>query len=360
MPKPLSDLVQGYRSSAATRTTAEGTPFSPRYIRASRPLVGFIEPFAPTLFGSGLAAWELAKSNLLSLNFVNSAIGAAGFGHAVIEGARDEIASFAESTLEEGLDLVQSFQGADLSAQRAEEKRAAAELSGQKSGNLNQEDRFNAPLPFQFFPETIQDTRTVDLPETSILSFSDKFMLGYQPSTREISFTLRFAQERWALPGGALVDWDKYNFDVAVSLQAMRSFTYPIGTFDSGGLNSTVGVGFLAQPVRLFLPGTRIGILTDYIIGIMRQYSITYKAFFPDGTPRVADMEVSFVETPLIRETRPQGFTRASFSGPVQRYSESAAGPRALGQDSSEVAFFTRTTNVAGVVGADHARAQTR
>lgn len=150
------------------------------------------------------------------------------------------------------------------------------------------------PVLFQYFPENIQDRRTnnvefikppgVSLPVPTLASASE----------RTISFTLTFARERW--PGRqvrpATDQWDKYNFDVAASLQAIRMYTYPIGTNVLG----LVKAGITPQPFILTLPGTRIGIDGDSIAAILVDYSIDYVAHFPDGQPRLARIGLTISE----------------------------------------------------------------
>lgn len=150
------------------------------------------------------------------------------------------------------------------------------------------------PVLFQYFPENVQDHRQnnvefikppgVSLPVPTLASASE----------RTISFTLTFARERW--PGKQIRpvsdQWDKYNFDVAASLQAIRMYTYPIGTNVLG----LAKAGITPQPFILTLPGTRIGIDSDSITAILTDYSIDYVAHFPDGQPRLARISLSISE----------------------------------------------------------------
>jgi hypothetical protein len=146
------------------------------------------------------------------------------------------------------------------------------------------------PIYFQFYPESISDDRALHYEKHEIPLLSNPVPSLSGPSERKISFRLMFSQEKWQNEGVPLDDWDKYNFDVALALQAFRSFTYPIGTT-------------LPQPVRLVLPGTRIGIDTDSVTGLIDKYSITYQAFFPDGQPRLAQLDVDFSEYPIAQGT---------------------------------------------------------
>jgi len=160
------------------------------------------------------------------------------------------------------------------------------------------------PLFFQFFPETIVDSRSANVSEVNIPFFSNPMPTFSSASPRIISFSADFAQEKWAVQSSQQLDaglgndiafWDKHNFNVGLALQALRSLTYPVAV---NGL-------MYPLPLYLSLPGTRIGIdrvagsgalINSSILCFMKSYSSTRKSFFPDGVPRIGSIQMDFQE----------------------------------------------------------------
>jgi len=203
----------------------------------------------------------------------------------------------------------------------------------------------NSPLFFQFFPESVSDSRNMSIENTGPPTVSDVVPLVSGPSQRNIGFTLRFVRERWEKGKPTLAPpWDKYNVDVGSALQMLRSFTYPV---ELGR----------PQAVSLELPWTYIG--TDKtphkVFGLITNYSSEYRAFFPDGTPRMADVDVSFTEYPILEpggqgSTFTSGFLvrRGSFAKALERC---AQGFYSFIRDTElGVGGVTRTTAPAGTV----------
>jgi hypothetical protein len=181
-----------------------------------------------------------------------------------------------------------------------------------------------APVFFQFYPETISDNRhanTIDVPLILSQNPSPAILKG---SARNISFTAVFAQERAVNTGQGevLADWDKYNFDVALAVQACRSFIYPI-PIELGPLGSVLSV--TPQRILLTLPGTKIGIRSDSIECIMQEYAVDYLSFFPDGRPRIATVGMSFMEVAALASLN-NNVSRSDFESVLQRYSNAQFG----------------------------------
>lgn len=203
----------------------------------------------------------------------------------------------------------------------------------------------NEPVLFQYFPENVQDQRDNNVEYIKPPGVSLPVPTLSSASARNISMTLTFARERW--PGRQQVpatdQWDKYNFDVAASLQAIRRYTYPIGT-------SVFGLkgGITPQPFVLTLPGTRIGIDSDSIAAILTSYNIDYVAHFPDGMPRLARISLGITE--ILRDIT-QNVTGASFQNAVNAHaagSKSAIQTRNVDdQDQSKGVYgITRKNDV--------------
>ena len=204
-------------------------------------------------------------------------------------------------------------------------------------------------IHFQFFPEEIRDSRRQSVAEQDMLLASDMVPTLGSASKRIVSFTCVFSQERIRSTGdistivnsvpdipdgkGDSSSWDKYNFDVAIAVQAIRSFAYPIKSEIAGGLSVTI------QPVLLDLPGTLIGLTGDSIFGMVTSYDVSMKAFFPNGRPRLAEVGIEFTEYPSINPETKQGFFKQSFVSVIQSHNQratqdvfaldKASGPRA-------------------------------
>jgi len=174
----------------------------------------------------------------------------------------------------------------------------------------------NKPLFFQFFPETITDDRQVDFNEQTLPFLTNPIPTFVSASPRTVAFSLQFAQELW-IPSGSgdknQMQWTKHNFNVGLAVQAIRSLAYPLS-------------GIVPQPLLLTLPGTQIGIDGDSIYCLLKGYSTSYDAFFPDGQPRIASMSLTLQEFTTL--TGPRGnITGASFNkvyADYVRYVESA------------------------------------
>jgi len=150
------------------------------------------------------------------------------------------------------------------------------------------------PILFQFFPESISDSRAVNIGEVSMPLIPNPMPTTVSSSPRTISFEALFAQEKWAGEGQDIQLWDKHNFNVGIALQALRSFCYPMGTYTP-----------LPQPLMLNLPGTRLGIDVagirgDTVFCVLKDYNAIRKSFFPDGSIRVASVQLSFQEFSVI------------------------------------------------------------
>lgn len=152
------------------------------------------------------------------------------------------------------------------------------------------------PIFFQYFPDQVTDSRESGIHTESPPGLSDPLPVSAGASQRRISLTAYFSQERWPGPGRRLTEWDKYNFDVGLAVQALRMFAYPAGM--NIPLVGTTGVS--PQPLVLTLPNTRIGIDSDSISCVLDSYSIRYMSFFPDGQPRMASVDLSFLEVKWV------------------------------------------------------------
>lgn len=174
------------------------------------------------------------------------------------------------------------------------------------------ETKITQTIYFQYFPETISDERGLNVAEMRPFFLSNAIPTVSGSSPRDLSFTIRFTRERW-LYGQELseADWDKYNVDVALAIQAIRSMTYPIAQLSMFGI--------IPQPVKLTLPGTGIGINSDTVTGLITSYSVEYLSFFADGQPRIANVALKFSEYPIYDI---ENITRNRFANVLNEFSQ--------------------------------------
>jgi len=194
---------------------------------------------------------------------------------------------------------------------------------------------------FQYFPETVNDTRATNYQTKVIPGLSHPLYQWTSSGAREITFQVIFTRDR-ALSDDekkslnssstsskrAIVTDDifnkqdlKNNRDVSLSSAAtfgrstdlrnvdipsavawLRSFTYPEYSQDGNGQNSgTPQRPYPPRKLILGLPGTRINygvpsLPPSEVYCIMLGCPVTYTSFFADGTPRVARVDLSFAE----------------------------------------------------------------
>jgi len=202
------------------------------------------------------------------------------------------------------------------------------------AGNLvvdspNQDIFFNTPstptlledLPgprrFQYFPETLTDTKAVNYQKKDIPGASLPIYQWINSGERVISFSTVFTSDTDLTLGRgrgineALLQRHKNsstlgrNVDCRSAVAWLRSFTMP--RFVAGG--SAGGQPLSQAPARclLHLEGSGIGIAgggvatpgkgdVDAVMCLMSQCDVQWEAFFPSGFPRVVSVNLSFVE----------------------------------------------------------------
>jgi hypothetical protein len=181
----------------------------------------------------------------------------------------------------------------------------------------------DAPFVFQYWPETIEDNYNPEYATRSIPGGSHPLFQWTGGSGRDITFTAQFTAEvdqgfsaRGGLEGRpnaaptALTPSARYTVDVRAALNRLRSFMLP--DYDGTGFN----INTLASPPKKFflvLQGTRIGGNKDYILCILRSAPITYQACFPNGTPRLAEVSLTFSE--IVQTTSVTGSSSIQFIG---------------------------------------------
>lgn len=172
-------------------------------------------------------------------------------------------------------------------------------------------------IAFQYWPESIQDSRAVEWNPRAIPGGSHPIYQWTHSGERKISFTGVFTNDfepEEANSGvGGLID-SAVNVvqsaasviglggapprpgerirqvDVAAAVSWLRWFTYPF--YDDGDLR-------VYEPAKavLVLPGSSISYDGEHsIMCVMTQCEVTYEAFFPNGAPRIVEVQLEFAE----------------------------------------------------------------
>jgi len=184
-----------------------------------------------------------------------------------------------------------------------------------------QTDDLEEDFIFQYFPESISDTKQINHQQKEIPGASLPLIQWVGSGERLISFTAYFASDiDYLAQGDSKADEIRQrvksegllrrNVDVRTALSLLRQFMLPTyGT--AGGLG--VPVTFAPRKVRLFIPGSGIGVsggvygdslvTPDSIFAVMTQCDITYVAFFPTGFPRIATVDLAFSQIAQVRGT---------------------------------------------------------
>lgn len=172
-------------------------------------------------------------------------------------------------------------------------------------------------LRFQYFPETVQDTKAVNWANREIPGASLPIYQWVSSGERSISFTAWFTCDMDLLAEAATgaeegaarfetlvsVGEGGRNVDIRSAVAWLRYFLLP-----TYGKPSAVGVPVAMAPrrLKLVIPGSGIGIGggvaaythsgLDEITCFMSQCDFTYEAFFTSGHPRCMSAQLAFTE----------------------------------------------------------------
>jgi len=166
---------------------------------------------------------------------------------------------------------------------------------------------------FQYFPETISDSRGVNYTTKEVIGGSHPIYQWIHGSERTISFDAIFTADFTVKedlsqflsaaasvlknPVSAVVSAfkgpDPHAPEIKKYIAWLRSKTYP----------AYEGTGPVSPPPKmlLWLEGSGItsgvgGYASDVIPVIMKRCDVTYEAFFRDGSPRIATVALEFAE----------------------------------------------------------------
>lgn len=165
------------------------------------------------------------------------------------------------------------------------------------------------PLAFQYFPESVTDSKSVDYATRSVPGTSLPVYQWVSSGERSISFDAIFTSDTDITDSGnrdvvdaTLIERQrstgvgKRNIDIRAALAWLRSFlmpVYPVGS---------PGVAIAPRRLRLSIPRSGIGMLggdsdnRDAINAIMTNCQITNESWFHSGMPRAVTVALTFVQ----------------------------------------------------------------
>jgi hypothetical protein len=183
-------------------------------------------------------------------------------------------------------------------------------------------------IGFQYFPETITDTKAINYATREIPGGSLPLYQWIASGERVISFTALFTTDVDLLvdPASFLKikqnGQARRNVDVRTALLWLRRFMLPTYTGDGGlgvpltqaphkllllaqnsgigllggGVSSEGPITFQSDKLQGFTDTDNIAILPDSVLAVMTQCDVTYEAFFPSGLPRIASVQLQFAQ----------------------------------------------------------------
>jgi hypothetical protein len=167
------------------------------------------------------------------------------------------------------------------------------------------------PLAFQYWPDTVSDTKTVNWAAREIPGGSLPIYQWISSGERIVSFTATFTSDMDLASSNASADLGnrlknvgqaRRNVDIRSAIAWLRSFMHP-----TYGSPTEVGVPLAIAPqrIKLILPGSGIGVGgaaavdlndVDEILCVMTQCDVTYESSFPSGLPRVVTVGLAFAQ----------------------------------------------------------------
>lgn len=180
------------------------------------------------------------------------------------------------------------------------------------------DDQTGPALRFQYFPETISDSKAVNWSPKEIPGGSLPIYQWISSGERAISFTAVFSTDvdfsiEGQGPSESAALWERLkqagegarNVDIRSAILWLRRFTMPRYVIDSA---VQVGTPLTRAPrkLQLHMPGSGIGLAhgglsglhdgQDFITAIMTGCEVTWVQFFPSGFPRIATVGLSFAQ----------------------------------------------------------------
>lgn len=165
-------------------------------------------------------------------------------------------------------------------------------------------EKFDRPLTFQYFPETINDTKGAEYASNSMPGSSHPIKTWVAGTDRVISFQAVFTQDKnpqevnavSVLTGGfelSMGGATKHTVEVEKQLAILRSYILPY---------YKNGIAYPPPTLQLVIPGSKLVSagkvdVEDSLLVLLTQCDITYESFHRNGAMRIATVALSFVET---------------------------------------------------------------
>lgn len=168
---------------------------------------------------------------------------------------------------------------------------------------------------FQFWPADINDNQQVTYANKVIPGANLPFYQWIAGGEHVISFTATFSADLLYTDSRFNVskNTNKHTVHVAAAVKWLRYLCYP---------DYVKNQEFAEPPPSLVLviPGTPIGQdMSDRMNCIMTQCDVNWKKWFPDGTPRLAEVQLSFAEIVQL-PTNTQFYGRSILTGWQKKY----------------------------------------
>jgi len=174
--------------------------------------------------------------------------------------------------------------------------------------------RANSALRFQYFPDSITSSKTVNWQPKDIPMASLPLYQWMNSGEHSVSFSATFSAdvdvvaEKARRAENPVSVFERQgildrNVDVVAAITWLRQYLLPV--YSDQGNDRTA---LLASPPRkllLWLPNSGIGLAggvsmgaspRDSLVSVMTQCEVTYDAFFPTGQPRLATVQLAFAQ----------------------------------------------------------------
>lgn len=162
---------------------------------------------------------------------------------------------------------------------------------------------------FQYFPETIEDSKEVNIPTKDIPGGSLPLYQWISSGARLINFTATFscdidllvrgstkADEIWA----ALDGYRRRNVDIRVVMAYLRHLQMPQYLIEGASLTLPAPKLFLTIPNSgiglIGGVGGSLSLIPDSIVCLLLTSNFTIMSYFPSGLPRVMEAALSFAQ----------------------------------------------------------------
>ena len=173
-----------------------------------------------------------------------------------------------------------------------------------------------SPLAFQYFPETLTDSKAINFQQKEIPGASLPLYQWVSSGERLISFTATFTADVDVIdvPDAREGQFARRNLDIRSAILWLRRFLMPrylsVRATAGDGSPVTRSRTYPPRKARLYIPNSGIGLAgggrssadvsDDAITCVMTQCEVTYNGFFPSGLPQMVEVSLSFAQVPQL------------------------------------------------------------